>query len=436
MILTGCCFLRAIRGDINGIGEPRHFRANNRDLDVFDESKANVYVAFFDVTSLYAGTMQQTLPPDTYKWNETIRLREVLATSDDSVVGFFEEVDITYPSSLHDSHNDLPLAPEKILIQKSWLSPYAQSFNVKLPSDVREKQVETFLDKNRYVCHYRNLKLHVNQGLKVRKLHRVIHIRQSKWLGDYISKNTIKRKQATNDFEKKFYKLMSNACFGKTMENLQNRRELLFVSNKKQAEKSLLKPTFKSYQIIHNGLVSVSFAPSKIVRSKPTPVGASIIDLSKLSLYKFHYDEMKPRFGDKIKVCYKDAASLLYRVETENLYSEMATFKHLLELSDYPEEHFLHDKTNKKVPLTMTDELQGKILSEVVCLRSKLYSIHFEGGVKQSAKAVQKSMRKPKSRIVQRMFAEQKKVKRFMTQLRSKNHQTVVSRVHKVALSS
>ena len=116
-------FERGIRGGINGIGELRHFRANNRDLEIFDESKANVYGAFFDVTSLYAGTMQQTLPLDSYEWNETITLREILATSDDSVVGFFIEVDIAYPSSLHDSHNDLPLAPEKILIPKSWLSP-------------------------------------------------------------------------------------------------------------------------------------------------------------------------------------------------------------------------------------------------------------------------------------------------------------------------
>ena len=118
---------------------------------------------------------------------------------------------------------------------------------------------------------------------------------------------------------------------------------------------------------------------------------------------------MKPRFVNKIKVCYKDTDSLLYRVENENLYSEMATFKHLLDLSDYPEEHFLHDKTNKKVPLTMTDELQGKALSEVVCLRSKLYSIQFEGGVKQSAKGVQKSVKNPKSRSVKGMFAEQRK---------------------------
>ena len=104
---------------------------------------------------------------------------------------------------------------------------------------------------------------------------------------------------------------------------------------------------------------------------------------------------MKPRFGDKIKVCYKDTDSLLYRVETENLYSEGVTFEHLLDLSDYPEEHFLQDKPNRKVPLTMTDELQGKILSEVVCLRPKLYNIQFEGGVKQGAKGVQKSVKKP-----------------------------------------
>ena len=127
------------------------------------------------------------------------------------------------------------------------------------------------------------------------------------------------RRQATNDFEKNFYKLMSKACLGKTIENLRNRRENLFVNNEKQAEKPLLKPTCKSYKITHNGLVSVSFAPSKIVWSKPTPVGASILDLSKLSLYKFYYEEMKSRFGDKIEVCYKDTDSLLYRVETEKL---------------------------------------------------------------------------------------------------------------------
>ena len=146
---------------------------------------------------------------------------------------------------------------------------------------------------------------------------------------------------------------------------------------------------------------------------------------------------MKPRFGDKIKVCYKDTDSLLYRVETENFYSEIATFKHFLDLSDYPAEHFLHDKMNKKVPLTMTYELQGKVLSEVVCLQSKLYSIQIGGGVKQSTKGVQKSVKKTlNDELYKECLLNKGKVKRFMTQLRSINHQIVVSLVHNVALSS
>lgn len=430
-------FERSIRGGINGIGELRHFEANNQHLGSFDPTKPSVYGAFFDVTSLYAGTMQQMLPLDGYTWNDSITLSEILNTADDSDFGYFVEVDLQYPSSLHDQHNDLPLAPEKLTINPSWLSTFARSFGIKTSSDGPKKLIETLFDKNNYVCHYRNLKFYVKHGLKVKRLHRVIQFKQSRWLGDYISKNTIMRKQAINDFEKNFYKLMSNACFGKTMENLRNRREILFVNNKEQATKSLQKPTFKGFQIIHDGLVSVTFSPNKVLWSKPTPVGASILDLSKLSLYKFHYEQMKPRYGAKLKVCYKDTDSLLYRIETTDLYADMLTFKHLLDLSDYPESHFLHDKSNKKVPLTMTDELQGKVLNEIICLRSKLYSIQYEGGVKQSAKGVQKSVKKTLHHdLFKSCLFDQKPVRRSMTQLKSENHQIVVNRVNKVAVSS
>ena len=115
----------------------------------------------------------------------------------------------------------------------------------------------------------------------------------------------------------------------------------------------------------------------------------------------------------------------------------MTTFKHLLDLSDYPADHFLHDKSNKKVPLTMTDELQGKIMLEVVCLRSKLYSIEFAGGVKQSAKGVQKSVKKTLHHdSFKSCLLNKANIKRSMTQLQSKNHQIVVNRVQKIAVSS
>ena len=109
---------------------------------------------------------------------------------------------------------------------------------------------------------------------------------------------------------------------------------------------------------------------------------------------------------------------------------------HLLDLSDYPENHFLHDKTNNKVPLTMTDELNGKLLKEVVCLRSKLYSIDYLGGTKQSAKGVQKSVEKILHHsIFKNCLLSKSVLRKEMMQLRSVGHQIVVNAVNKVALS-
>ena len=123
-------------------------------MDSFDDTKPSVFGAFFDVTSLYAGTMQQMLPLNQYAWNDAITLSQILQTDDDSPVGYFVEVDLEYPSSLHDEHNDLPLAPEKLTIKQSWLSSFAQSFGIKVSSDGPNKLIETLFDKNNYVCHY------------------------------------------------------------------------------------------------------------------------------------------------------------------------------------------------------------------------------------------------------------------------------------------
>ena len=195
-------FERGIRGGINGVGELRHFTANNAHLDHFDRRQKTTFGAFYDVTSLYAGTMQKRMPLDKYKWNTEITIEQILQTSENSSVGYFVEVDLKYTQYLHDLHNGLPLAPEKLIIRSSWLSPFAKSFGIK--PNKTPKLVETLLDKKNYVCHYENLKFYLKHGLVVDKLHRVCEFEQSKWLGVYIEKNTVMRKQAKNDFEKNF----------------------------------------------------------------------------------------------------------------------------------------------------------------------------------------------------------------------------------------
>ena len=128
---------------------------------------------------------------------------------------------------------------------------------------------------------------------------------------------------------------MSNACFGKTMENLRRRGGLRSVTTEAQAETFIQRATFKNYKIISNNLVSVSLRASSVLWNKPTPVGATILDRTKLSLYKIHYEEMLPRYGsDRLKKVYKDTDSLLYRIKTVELYEDMSTSKQLVDLSD------------------------------------------------------------------------------------------------------
>ena len=116
------------------------------------------------------------------------------------------------------------------------------------------------------------------------------------------------------------------------MEIVRNRHIIKFVVNEKQAEQFKFQPNFKSFNIINQDLVSVHLTSTSILWNKLTTVGASILDNSKLILYKFHYCEKKPSYGDSLTVAYKDTDSLLYRIETDDLYIDMKNFAHPLVL--------------------------------------------------------------------------------------------------------
>ena len=100
-------------------------------------------------------------------------------------------------------------------------SPLQQGFPDKKKKTVR--LAPNLYDKKKYVVHGRNLKFYVEMGMIIKKIHRVLTFKQSKWLKDYIDFNTQMRAMATSGFEKDFYKLKNNSVFGKTQENLRNR---------------------------------------------------------------------------------------------------------------------------------------------------------------------------------------------------------------------
>ena len=146
---------------------------------------------------------------------------------------------------------------------------------------------------------------------------------------------------------------------------------------------------------------------------------------------------MKPKFGDSLKAVFKDTDSLLYRRETNDLYSDMESFKHFLDLSDYPQNHNMFNSTNKKVPLTKNDELNGQIMLEATCLRSKLYSIKYKIGIKQSAKGVQKCVKETLHHdLFNDVLSSRGNIRENLTQIQSQQHQLLVTQINKIVMSA
>ena len=186
-------------------------------------------------------------------------------------------------------HSDLPFLPERIKINKCC------------------KLVSNFYDKNDHVVHIRSLKQELSHGLILKKVLRVIQFNQEVWLKEYINMNTELRKQAKNDFEKDFFKLVNNSVFGKTMENVRTHRDIKLVTTDKRRNQLVSESNYHTRNEMKN---------IKVKMSKPVYLGLSILEISKTLMYEFWYDYIKPKYPDKAKLCYMDADSFIINIKT------------------------------------------------------------------------------------------------------------------------
>ena len=127
-------------------------------------------------------------------------------------------------------------------------------------------------------------------GLKLTAVHRGISFNQSSWMEPYIRKNTELRKTAANSFEKDFFKLMNNSAFGKTIENIRKRQNIILVDNRQKASKLTSRPNFDRSTIFDRNLIAVHMRKTEVYFNKPVYVGQAILDLSKTLMFNFHYN--------------------------------------------------------------------------------------------------------------------------------------------------
>lgn len=99
----------------------------------------------------------------------------------------------------------------------------------------------------------------------------------------------------------------------------------------------------------------------KLLLNKPVYIGQTILDLSKLVIYDFHYNFMKNLYEDNIKLLFTDTDCLMYEIETPNLNEDIVKYKSMFDLSNYPVDHPLHDDANKKIVLKFKNETAGNL---------------------------------------------------------------------------
>ena len=239
---------------------------------------------------------------------------------------------------------------------------------------------------------------------------------------------------------------MNNAVFGKTMENMRKRINVELVVSERILKKRVAQPSFKRAKRFNDNLVGVHRKLITLKLCRPIYVGFSVLDLSKLLMYRFHYKHMKRIYdSEKLKLLFTDTDSLAYQITTNNVYADMLLDADMYDFSGYPKDHLCYSVKNKKVIGKMKDEVNGFALHEFVGLRPKLYSFSpsfVDTDGKEKTKKVAKGIKQCitnhhlKHEYYKESLFQFSRYRVNMNLFRSDRHIIHSVRVNKVALSA
>ena len=224
------------------------------------------------------------------------------------------------------------------------------------------------------------------------------------------------------------------------MENITKHRDIKLVTTDRKRRKLVSEPNYHTINLISEDLSIIEMKKTKVKMNKPIYLGLSILEISKILMYEFWYDYMKPKYNDNVRLCCMDTNSFVMHIKTNDFYKDIASdVENMFDTSNYEVNRPLPTGKNKKIIGLMKDELGGKIITEFVTLRPKAYSF-LTDDVKEDKKA-----KGTKKCVIKKMikFNDYKKClsndevmlkpqQRFI----SKKHDVYTENINKIALSN
>ena len=217
--------------------------------DRYVKSDENKKILYEDANNLYGWAMSEYLAYDEMNFDRNVKLENTLNTPDDSDIGFFIEVDLTYTDNIKEKTKFFRIAPVNKKKNPDNFSDCMKTIKPDTYTQSKKLICDGF-DKENYLIHYRMLNFFIRHGMIIDEVDEIISFKQSNWLEKNINFSTQKKTQAVNEFERDFYKLLNNAFYGKTMENVRNRLKIEFFE-KDEYKKIIKQQSNRTFNGIH-----------------------------------------------------------------------------------------------------------------------------------------------------------------------------------------
>ena len=224
------------------------------------------------------------------------------------------------------------------------------------------------------------------------------------------------------------------------MQYLEKHRNIKLSITDKKRNKLVSEPNYHTMNYISEDLSIIEMKRTKLKMNKLIYLGLSILDISKILMYEFWYDYIKPNYNDNVKLCYMDTDSFVMNINTEDFYKDIANdVEKKFDTSNYEVNRRLPTGKNKKVVGLMKDELGGKIITEFVTLRPKTYSYLTDDGKEdKKAKGTKKCVikRMIKFNDYKNCLLKDEVMLKSQQRFISKKHDVYTENINKIALSN